>query len=525
MEKNATETTLEIGPSAIEAYSRLSYTMWYALAEFIDNSTQSRMNYESIIDDVLLNEGTPLTVKIDHNRIKREISISDNSIGMTNADLVNALRIACPTPDSKGRSKYGMGMKTAACWIGKRWRIETCEWASGQEWTAEVDVAAVARSQAKIPLSLREVSTNEHYTRIIISEMQRYIQGRTEETIKNYLGSMYRFDLKEGKLKLIYNNEEIQPPDEYEYDTDPEGKPMMREIPETMINGKSIRGWFAVLKKGGRKFGGFSLFQNRRQIQGFPNAWKPQSIFGGVEDEGANNLVAQRLTGLLELDGFQVSHTKDTILFQDDEEEQLVKLLDEQTKDYRNYAQKRRGSRGQPWTPEKLNDLFQGLKREFESPEMKDAVSSSLLPPLQTIQANNQSQLAALVPSDTMATVDLTPQLKVVISLSNKSEFEPHLTIVAGAEPRTIHVIINGLHPYYNELESTEAINECIKQYLYDAIAEYRVSQLTARVNTDSIRRLKNDLLRVQVVKIENAASAIRAGELETTIFSDNDNG
>jgi len=38
----------DIGPGSITAYSRLSYTMWYALAEFIDNTTQSRDNYDHI---------------------------------------------------------------------------------------------------------------------------------------------------------------------------------------------------------------------------------------------------------------------------------------------------------------------------------------------------------------------------------------------------------------------------------------------------------------------------------------------
>lgn len=80
---------------------------------------------------------------------------------------------------------------------------------------------------------------------------------------------------------------------------------------ETTINGKTIKGWFGVLRKGGRKFGGFALFQSQRQIQGFPKAFKPKAIFGGVDDEGANNLVVQRLTGLIEFDpAFQVSHTK-----------------------------------------------------------------------------------------------------------------------------------------------------------------------------------------------------------------------
>jgi len=518
MEPDKLETDLNIGPQAIEAYSRLSYTMWHAFAEFIDNSTQSRFNYGSIVDEVLKNENQPLTVTITHNRLEKKITIEDNSIGMTRADLIEALKIAHPTKDSKGRSKYGMGMKTAACWIGRKWSVVTCEWGSGEEWTADVDVEAIARHSGKITLSMRKVSKDDHYTKIIISNLHRNIQKRTEEAIRAYLGSMYRFDLTNDRLKILYNDEEIRGPEEYEIDTDPAGKPMKREIPETIINGKRVKGWVAVLRKGGRRFGGFSIFQNERQIQGFPSAWKPRLIFGGVDDEGANNLIAQRLMGVLDLDGFEVSHTKDAILFEDDEEEELEKLLYNFTKDYRDYAQKRRGEAGTPWSREKVRDLLEGMKREFMNDEMDDALNHAMLPPIDTILSNNQQQLKSLTKEDVATTFDLKLGPRVIVSLQERSEYDPHLTIVAGAEVGTIHVIINRLHPYYMSLESTDAIEECIRQYIYDAISEYRVSKLTGQINQDSVRRLKNDLLRAQILRIENAASAIQAGEFEPTI-------
>lgn len=507
MSEQVFETNLEVGPSSIGAYSRLSYTMWYALAEFIDNSTQSRLNYGSIVDEVLASENQPLLVEIDHNRLKKELTIKDNSIGMTNADLVDALRIAVPTKDSKGRSKYGMGLKTAACWIGRRWKIVTCEWDSGEEWTAEVDVQAVAHEGKKIPLTMKTVSRDAHYTHIIISDLHRNIQKRTEETIRSYLGSMYRFDIANGRLKILYNGEEVAGPGEYDIDTDPEGKPMRRDLPDKEINGRTIRGWVAVLRRGGRKFGGFSLFQEGRQIQGFPNAWKPRSIFGGVDDEGANNLISQRLTGLIELDGFKVSHTKDAVLFEGDEEDELEEFLRDFTSDYRTYAVKRRGQSGQPWTREKVRDLLESMKKEFTSGEMQDTVSNSMLPPLDTILQNNQAQLATLTNEDQIATIDVLSDLRVVVWLTEKSEFEPHLTIVTGADIDTINVIINRLHPYFCSLESSDAVDEAIRQYIYDAIAEYRVSKLIGKVNPDSVRRLKDPLLRVQVVKVENAAA------------------
>ena len=518
------EAELIVGTQAIEAYSRLSYTMWFALAEFVDNSTQSRLNYGNIIDDVLASEGRPLTVEIVHNRQAKEITIEDNSIGMTRDDLVAALRIAHPTSDSRGRSKYGMGMKTAACWIGSVWTVTTCEWGSGEEWTATVDVDAIAHRGAKVPLTLRTVGTDEHYTKVTISNLRRVIQKRSEETIKTYLGSMYMFDLRpddNGRvaLKLTYNGEEIVPPNESEWDTDPSGAVMRRDLPTLTLGTKTMSGWIGVLRKGGRKFGGFSLFQHQRQIQGFPNAWKPRSIFGGVDDEGANNLVAQRLTGVLQLDGFVVSHTKDAVLFEGDEEAQVEEFLLSETKAYAEYAKSRRGSgRGQRWSKEQVRDMVKDLQAEFTSAEMKDTLNTVLLPPIEAIRATNQQQLVSLTPEDEVGRLDILADLRVVISVKETSPFEPHVVFVPGSEDGVLHVIINGLHPYYRTLEAKDAIAECIQQYIFDAVAEFKTGRLIARLNPDSIRRLKDSLLRARADQLDNADAAVRS-EAESALL------
>jgi hypothetical protein len=511
------QTALSVGPRAIAAYRRMSYTMWYALAEFIDNSTQSKLNYEDEIGPVLDAAGVPLTVDILHDRPKRVLTIEDNSIGMDLSTLVAALRVAEPTDDSKGRSRYGMGMKTAACWIGNRWQVVTTKFGSEEEWTATVDVNKIAYEDGQVPLTSRKVDRDDHYTKIIISDLNRNIQGRTEDTIRAYLGSMYRFDLKANRLLMLYNGVEIQAPEDEDLDTDHEGKPMRLELPPKDIGGKPVTGWVGVMRKGGRKFGGFSLFQNERQIQGFPNAWKPSSIFGGVDAEGANNLISQRLTGVLNLDSFTVSHTKDAILFSGDEEEQLEEWLAEQTADYRNYASTRRGKK-EGFSRAKVRDLIDQMKGEFTTPEMADAVNHSILPPLETIENSNEKLFKGLNAEDEVARIDVATDLRVVVWLVENSEFEPHAILEAGAEPGTIHVIINSLHPYYDSLESPDSIEECIKQYVYDAIAEFRVSKIQGHVNPTSSRRFKDALLRVNHLHQENLAKAIQNGKFETNV-------
>ena len=419
--------------------------------------------------------------------------------------LIAALKIANPTRDSKGRSKYGMGMKTAACWIGNKWRIETAELTGGEEWNAEIDVDKIAAGDPKVPLTMKEVSKDAHYTRITITDLNRNLQSRTDETIKAYLSSIYRFDLQAGRLKIIYRDDEILPPPEDNFDTDMDGKPMKLPF-ETEIGGKTVKGFIGVLKQGagGRKFAGFSLYQNDRQIKGFPTAWKPSNIYGGINDEGANNLVSQRLMGIIELDpNFNVSHTKDAVLYSGNEEEELEDYLFDLTKDYQEFANKRRGADRDPIRREKFKEMVADLKTEFVNDELRDVINTSVLPPLEMIVANNAKQAESVTEEEKVGSWQITADLRVDIWIQDNSENDPYVVRYAGADKGVTQIIINRIHPYYAARPTVEAIYECIRQYIYDAVAEYRVAQLI-KVTPDSVRRMKDALLRADANRVEN---------------------
>ncbi len=503
----------EVGPSAIAAYSRLSYSMWYALAEFVDNSTQSRINYGGIIDEVLATEGLPLKVEITHDRVNKTITIEDNSIGMTRDKLIEGLKIARPTTDSKGRSKYGMGLKTAACWIGNKWTISTVEWGSAEEWTATVDVPAVINGTVKVPLILNKVSENRHGTKIVISELNRNIQKRTEETIMTYLGSMYRNDIRKKKLILMFNGNPVSLPEDYEIAKAEDGTEQ-KEVFDTLIGGRQVTGWYGVLSTGGRKFGGFSLFQHDRQIRGFPDAWKPKTVFGGVDDEGSNTLVSQRLTGEILLDGFDVSHTKDAILFRGTEEEELENFLAERTQKMKAFATTmRKQPRGGPWSKDKVAELLEGMKKEFASDEMKDVVNEGILPPLDVIQKAITKQTDALEDEDMMLSLDVGAGITVKVYLQDRSENDPHLTL-SSEQSNVLSIIINQQHPYYAEIDDTSRADELMRQFIYDAVAEYRVFQRIAQQQPDAVRRFKDQLLRAKITRIQNQDASSQQFEL-----------
>jgi HSP90 family molecular chaperone len=100
-----TQIDFILGFDVLKSYKRLSYKAWYALAEFIDNSTQSYRDNKHLLDEILNKEQKKLTVKITYsNTAGREfIQIEDNSIGMDAGNLQNALTIGKRPTNYQGR--------------------------------------------------------------------------------------------------------------------------------------------------------------------------------------------------------------------------------------------------------------------------------------------------------------------------------------------------------------------------------------------------------------------------------------
>ena len=170
---------LKLGPEIISSYKRLAYEAWYALAEFVDNSTQAYFNNRAKLNAVYKKKREKLTVEIttDTDDDGEYIRITDNSIGMSESELKNAVYIGKPPLDTRGRSRYGLGLKTGASWFGDLWSIESKKLNDTTKHRITVDVPKVAAGNLNLPHVKKKVPAAEHGTIIEIRNLHRRLTG------------------------------------------------------------------------------------------------------------------------------------------------------------------------------------------------------------------------------------------------------------------------------------------------------------------------------------------------------------
>ena len=97
----------------------------YALAEFVDNSLQSYITHR---EELSAAEGSDqslvVEIEIDSSEDGR-IVVRDNAAGIYEHEYQRAFRPAEAPPDATGLSQFGMGMKSAACWFGRKLTVRS----------------------------------------------------------------------------------------------------------------------------------------------------------------------------------------------------------------------------------------------------------------------------------------------------------------------------------------------------------------------------------------------------------------
>lgn len=419
-------------------------------------------------------------------------------MGMCEDELNHALHVAYPPKNTSGRSKYGMGLKTAACWIGNYWSIKTKKLGESIEHNVTVDVAQIASGISELSYSqVINKNIDQHYTVIEIKNHNRKFQGRTLGKIPDFIRSMYREDFRNKILDLSWQGEFLSW-EEYEDRllVAPDNTKYKKEF-EFEVNQKRVRGWVGILDRGSRADAGFSIIHCGRVIRGWPETWRPQKLYGQIQ--GSNDLVNQRLVGEIHLDDFDVSHTKDDILWLGDEEDEVETKLYEYCADYRDLALRRRKKSDDERGPSQIevSTALDEFQKELTSKEMIDAIALEIIPPQQVVNESTQQIIKTI--SNTQEATFKTKINDLNISLYLTSDTSPtdyYLTVDATNPPNLI-VVISMSHPHWSQLQDSEGVLNYLRDCTYDAVAEWQARYKAARIDPDTIKILKDRLLRV----------------------------
>lgn len=329
---------IEIRPEVtmLSVLRHLNYKPWFAIGEFIDNAIQSFLANEAALK-ALHGDGFTLLVKVDVDATDDgEIVVTDNAAGISEQDFPRAFRPAQIPVDRNGLSEFGMGMKSAACWFARNWSVRTKALGETVERTIKFDVKHIVDNKIeKLQPELHPMDASAHHTVVVLRGLHHSPKGQTIGKIKKHLASIYRIFIREKRMVLLFDGEELK----FEEvpvliaprytsagvagagDLPVEWK---KEISLDFGQGQRVTGFAALRAIGSTPLAGFALFRRDRLIEGsHDETYRPPQIF-----KQPNSYPYQRLFGELHIEGFEVSHTKDGFRWEEYEDEFLEFLKD-----------------------------------------------------------------------------------------------------------------------------------------------------------------------------------------------------
>ncbi len=331
MSKEISHIEIRPGVSVLSVLKHLNYKPWYAIGEFVDNAIQSFLQHRGELKKV---EGADFKLKIEielrSDGDSQTIVVRDNAAGIFRDEYKRAFKTAEIPPDSSGLSEFGMGMKSAACWFSNQWQVRSTAMGEDMERIVKFNISKIVKGkEEELPIRNSVQNSKVHYTEVTLIDINNKIAGKTMTKIKDHLASMYREFIRGGEVVIYFNNEELafHNPKILEAPFYKEEKGVDRiwhkSIDFEIRTGVRVSGFAALRESGSRHDAGFAIFRRKRLIiGGRDTSYRPQEIFGDV-----NSFTYQRLFGELHVEGVGVSHTKDGLQWQRDDEEEFVKIL------------------------------------------------------------------------------------------------------------------------------------------------------------------------------------------------------
>jgi len=253
------QKTIDITPhtSLLPKLGYSGYNAPQALAELVDNS----------IDEALDEKQLRVAVHIS----KERIVVADNARGMDESGLARAMTLAYSTKKGK-LGEFGLGLKTACLSLGSSFEVRSKQAGVRREYLIEFDEQDWLSSSDgwRIPIHEQPAEADEHYTIISVTGLKCYYPH-----LPNYI----RHDFEErfapfilsGRTRITVNKEACapSPPDLLEG--------TRKEFTIVLGPGRTITGWYALLKQGSQKgHYGFSTYRRGRMITAYDKIGAPR---------------------------------------------------------------------------------------------------------------------------------------------------------------------------------------------------------------------------------------------------------
>jgi hypothetical protein len=481
-------------------YRNFPYKPWYAIAELVDNSTQSYFEHQMELDAVYAADQSCLEVRIDYDRPGHTLSVVDNAMGMDKDELQRAVLLAMPPTNRNGRSEFGMGMKTSCSWLGRIWSITTTKLGVSEEYKVTIDVDEFANEEDRntVGVEVRDVPADQHYTIVQVEGVFHEFRARTLAKIKDSLRSMYKYDIRDGKLKLLWDGTSLTPDEREPLVITEDGvTTTWRKDIAFSVNDRPVSGWVCILAEGhrGRANAGFDLLRRGRVVVGRPLGYRPEVIFG----DQRNDLINQRLYGELHLDDFPVNHLKDDFLWEEFQEDFDDKLR-EVSIDYINFARSFRPTKAgnRAVTPEVRATADAAIADELTADEMVEQleIMAAVPPPEPPEPAVAAAEAEVLRQrSDTVREISVGPYRLRIFHPPTMADTRRYMTHQS-PEDNSLDIFINDNHPFViREIEGPDAYEVYTKMCVYDALAEWMARRIQ-NIKPETIAHFKDQMLR-----------------------------
>lgn len=509
---------LNIQPQAgvIGVFSRLNYKAWYAIAEFVDNSTQSFYSHQQELSAQGIND---VDISIRYDSINDVLTITDTAYGMEFDDFARAVKVDSPPEDKTGRNEFGMGLKTAASWFGNVWSVRSTQLGSNVEYYTEINIPEMREKNINSVIIRKSlVDTSSHGTTIKICEITKKIGSpRTKSKITDLLKSMYRRDLNSGMVHITYDDEPLYF-DGYDC-LSFRNQTWKKEIDFSFVfdgHAHHVIGFVGILANGGFGRAGFALFRrNRVVIGGEDFNYKPDMIFGQAQDPRSH-----KLFGELDLDDFPINQAKDGFVWDDGLEEEFVIQLKSRIKEYIEIAKMTNKDREkEEATSQAVSDSVQnnvqntiahsfgGLFSDAEpdifggSHESLDSEGQSILDLYKEYQTKQNNLPEEIDDKVRKYHIQLDAASKCEIAVRwTKGNSLTWIRIDSAVDGNSTNIQLNINHPFFKPFSEKEDFKMVLEKFaIAFALAEIRIKKNAnedGSVSPSAFRNQINDYLR-----------------------------